>query len=162
MRSKQIESLLLSENESNIEKLNTLLEENPKEVLKEIFNIFFNQILSGPSEDINMMMDNIEILLLNQDTKYSKDIISSIKFTIYKFSNVNTHENIEIRNIKFKLLDLIRKLNDKKEKTENINLYNVYHSIIFKERDLKILELVLKQEKNILKRKDEKDRKSVV
>lgn len=156
MRSKQIESILLSENESNIEKLNTLLEENPKEVLKEIFNIFFNQILSGPSEDINMMMDNIEILLLNQDTKYSKDIISSIKFTIYKFSNVNTHENIEIRNIKFKLLDLIRKLNDKKEKTENINLYNVYHSIIFKERDLKILELVLKQEKNILKRKDEK------
>lgn len=156
MSSKQIASLLLSENESNISKLNNLLEESYKETLKEIFNIFYNYVLSGTKEDIYIILDNIEELLLNQEAKYSKEIISSIKFTIYKFSNVNVHENIEIRNIKFRLLDLIRKLNDKKEKTENENLYNVYHSIIFKERDLKILELVLKQEKNILKRKDEK------
>ncbi len=156
MSSKQIESLLLSENESNIGKLNNLLEENYKETLKEICNIFYNHVLSGSKEDIDISLDNIEELLLHQDAKYSKEIISSIKYTIYKFSNVNVHENIEVRNINFRLLDLIRKLNDKKEKTENENLYNVYHSIIFKERDLKILELVLKQEKNILKRKDEK------
>lgn len=156
MSSKEIESLLLSENDSNIAKLNNLLEGGYKETLKEIFSIFYNKVLSGTKEDIDIILDNIEELCLNQDAKYSKEIISSIKLTIYKFSNINVQENIEVRNVKFRLLDLIRKLNDKKEKTENDNLYNVYHSIIFKERDLKILELVLKQEKNILKRKDDK------
>jgi len=156
MSSKEIESLLLSDNEDNIEKLNNLLEVSYKETLKEIFNIFYDNVISSSQDDVDIIVDNIENLVLNQDAKYSKDIISSIKFTIYKFSNINIHDNIEFRNIKFRLLDLIRKLNEKKEKIENENLYNIYYSIIFKEKDLKILELVLKQEKNILKRKDEK------
>lgn len=69
MSSKQIESLLLSENESNIGKLNNLLEENYKETLKEICNIFYNHVLSGSKEDIDISLDNIEELLLHQDAK---------------------------------------------------------------------------------------------
>lgn len=156
MSSKEIESILLSENDSSILKINDLLEANYKDALREIFNIFFDKVLLGPIIDVEVMLDNIEKIIWYQDVKNTKTIISAIKYTIYKFSNLKVNENIEIRNIKFRLLDMIRKLNMHKEKVESENLYNVYHSIIFNDRDLSVLELVLKEEKNILRVKDNK------
>ena len=142
MSSKEIESILLSENDSGILKINDLLEANYKDALREIFNIFFDKVLLGPIIDVEVMLDNIEKIIWYQDVKNTKTIISAIKYTIYKFSNLKVNENIEIRNIKFRLLDMIRKLNMHKEKVESENLYNVYHSIIFNDRDLSVLELV--------------------
>lgn len=156
MSSKEIESILLSENDSGIFKINDLLETNYKNALREIFNIFFDKVLLGPIIEVEIMLDNIEKIVWYQDVKNTKTIVSAVKYTIYKFSTLKVNENIEIKNIKFRLLDMIRKLNMRKEKAESENLYNVYHSIIFNDKDLSVLELVLKEEKNILRVKDNK------
>lgn len=156
MSSKEIESILLSENDSGIPRVNEILDINYKDTLKEILNIFFDKILIAPIVDIEIMLDNIENIILNQDIKNTKQTISVIKYTIYRFSSLKLNENLEIKKIKFRLMDIIRKLNIRKEEEDNKNLYDAYYSIIFNERDQSILELVLKEEKNILRVKDSK------
>ena len=154
MSSKEIENILLSEREDDLSKIDTLLETNYKETLQIMFEVFFKRVLTGPSLDIDIMLSNIENIVLKQDIKNIKLIISSIKHTIYKFSKLNINENVELKNIRFRLLDIIRKLNELKDKKESESLYQAYYSIIFTEKNLSILELTLKQETNILGRKD--------
>ena len=42
-------------------------------------------------------------------------------------------------------------MNLKKEKADNFNIYNLYSHLIFKEKDLKTVELIIKYKDDILK-----------
>lgn len=151
---KELSSILLSESPNHLEKLNSLIEVNKVAVWSEIFNILFEVVYNGPLEDASLILDNIEKVILNSDKEDSKRLISIIGNTIYKFSSLKVNENNTLKNIKFRLLDIIRKLREEKTKEDNTNLYNLYYKIIFEERDLSVIEMLLKEEKNIFNRKD--------
>lgn len=156
MNNKELESILLSECDEKLNRMDIFFETDYKGTLKEMFDIFFEKVKRGPSIDVQIILNNIETILLRQDSSYSHLIISAVRRVVYEFSKLKVHDNIELRNIRFQLLDINRKIKINKEKSDNDNLYNLYHSIIFKEKDLNVFELILKQGNNVLSKKDSK------
>lgn len=151
---KELSSILLSESPNHLEKLNSLIEANGIASWSEIFNTLFEAVYNGPLEDANLILNNIEKVILNSEKEDLKRLISIIGNTIYKFSNLKVNKNNALKNIKFRLLDIIRKLREEKTEEDNTNLYNLYYKIIFEERDLSVIEMLLKEENNIFNRKD--------
>lgn len=154
MSYKELESILLSDKESNIEKINEILDINYKETLNNMLDILYDKINSGLKIEVYLILDNIENIILDQDVSNNIIIVSSIRRIVYMLSNKYSCDDTEIKNIKYRLLDIIRKVNIKKDKTDNVNLYSLYYSVIFRERNLDIFELILRQEKTILSKCD--------
>lgn len=156
MSSKEIESILLCEREGTHEKLYELLEISNGELLREIFDILFNKVVSGPLDEAEMILDSIERMALTEGKKDFKTWIAATREIVYRFSNFNVNEDIRLKNMKCRLLDIIRRLNENKSKKKSNNLYNIYESMVFKDKNLEIIELILKEDKGILGKKDKK------
>ena len=153
---KELEAILLTENESNLERINDFFDEDYKQTLREMFLVLLNAIKTKTINDIYTIMSNIETIILNQDSKNFKVINNAVREANYKMQELKKGtDDKEFKKIKFMLVDLNRKMLVKKEKSTNNNLYSFYHYLIFDEKNLDMIELVLKNEKNILSKKDE-------
>lgn len=153
---KELEAILLTENESRLDKINDFFEEDYSKTLREMFVVLLESIRTKTINDINTIMSNIETIILNQDSKNFKIINSAVRDANNRMQEVKKYaDNNEFKKIKFELVDLNRKMAEKKEENANSSLYNFYHYLIFEEKNLDMIELILKNEKNILGRKDE-------
>ena len=153
---KEIESILLSENERNLDKVDDFLEIDYKSTLREIFTVLLESIKKRSIEDIETIMYNIEQIILKQDVKNHKFITNAVREANNNMANIkHTCNDTELKHLKFRLVDLNRKINIKKEKTTDSNLYNFYHYVIFEEKNLEIVSSLLNNTKNILSKKDE-------
>ena len=146
----EIKRILFSERELDINKINEYLDIDFKATINIIFDIFYDSILISSYDEINLILYNIEEIIDNQSTDNYKIINNKVREVNYKLSKLNIN-TIEFRNIKLTLIDLNRKMNLKKEKTDNFNIYNLYSHLIFKEKDLKTVELIIKYKDDILK-----------
>jgi len=153
---RQLEAILLTENESKLDEINELFEEDYKQTLREMFVVLLDAIRTKAIIDINTILTNIETIILSQDIKNYKLINNAVREANYKMQELkkDTDER-EFKRIKFRLVDLNRKMSEKKEEDTNANLYNFYHYLFFEEKNIDMIELVLKNENNILGRKDE-------
>lgn len=156
---KEIESILLTENEEVLKKLDDYFSNNYKDTLLAMFTVLINAVRTKTINDINLILSNIEMVLLEQNASCDKLIIDAVKDANNKLSTFRSiKENRELRNIKFRLVDINRKIKEKKE-TENSNaLYNFYYYIVFEEKNIELLEALLESEKNILAKKDSNDK----
>lgn len=155
---RELEAILLTENESRLERINDFLEEDYKQTIVEMFVILLNSIKTQTISDINRILSNIETIVLNQDSKNFKIINKVVLETNSKMQEIKKGTDCqEFKKIKFRLVDLNRKMIAKKEKNTNHSLYNFYHYLIFEEKNLDMIELVLKNDSNILAKKDEFD-----
>jgi len=153
---RELEEILLTENESRLEKINDFLEDDYIKTLREMFVVLLEAIRSKALIDINTIMSNIETIILSQDSKNFKIINNAVREANHKMQEVKKYtDDKEFKKIKFRLVDLNRKMLTKKEKDTNSNLYAFYHYLIFEEKNLDMIELVLKNEKTILNKKDE-------
>ena len=146
----EIKRILFSERELDINKINEYLDIDFKATINIIFDIFYDSILISSYDEINLILYNIEEIIDNQSTDNYKIINNKVREVNYKLSKLNIN-TIEFRNIKLTLIDLNRKMNLKKEKADNFNIYNLYSHLIFKEKDLKTVELIIKYKDDILK-----------
>lgn len=153
---REIESILLSENEKNLEKVDNFLEIDYKNTLREMFTVLLESIKKRSIDDIETIMYNIEQIILKQDVKNHKLITSAVREANHNMANIkHTCNDTELKHLKFRLVDLNRKITTKKEKTTDNNLYNFYHYVIFEEKNLEIVSSLLNNTKNILSKKDE-------
>ena len=136
----EIKRILFSERELDINKINEYLDIDFKATINIIFDIFY---INHLYDEINLILYNIEEIIDNQSTDNYKIINNKVREVNYKLSKLNIN-TIEFRNIKLTLIDLNRKMNLKKEKADNFNIYNLYSHLIFKEKDLKTVELIIK------------------
>lgn len=158
MSSKQIEDILLSSSKEKLAELDSLLGDNYEAYLSSIFEVLFNKISSGNLSDANHLIDNIEKIIFTNHYSNHKTITNIVKDTIYRISSVKIEDASELKIIKYRLLNIIRKANEKKKNSHNYNLYNLYYQLVFKEKNLSAIEEVLKKEKNITSRLDSKGR----
>lgn len=153
---RELESILLSENEDNLEKVNAFLEADYKDTLREIFTVLLENIKKSSIDDIETIMYNIEQIILKQDIKNHKFITNAVKEANYKLNEIKHYSSdTEFKHLKFRLVDLNRKISAIKEKVTNSNLYNFYHYLVFEEKNLDIVSAFLNNERNILSKKDE-------
>lgn len=153
---RELEAILLTENESRLDRINDFLEDNYKQTLREMFMVLLDSMKNKAICDINTIMSNIENVVLNQDCKNFKVINNCVREANYKMQELKRYtDEREFKKIKFRLVDLNRKMLEKKEKSSNNSLYNFYHYLIFDEKNIDMIELILKNEENILSKKDE-------
>ncbi len=146
----EIKSILLSEKALDLDTINKYIESDIKNTFNIIFDIFYDSILISSYDEINLILYNIEEIIDNQSTNNYKMINNKVREINYKLSKLNIN-TIELKSIKLTLIDLNRKMKIKKEKEENFNIYNLYSHLIFKERDYKAIELIIKFKEDILK-----------
>ena len=102
-----------------------------KNTLREIFTVLLESIKKRSIEDIETIMYNIEQIILKQDVKNHKFITNAVREANNNMANIkHTCNDTELKHLKFRLVDLNRKINIKKEKTTDSNLYNFYHYVI--------------------------------
>lgn len=155
---KKIETILLSENDVRLEKINDFFEENFEKTIKEMFVILLNSIKHRAISDINIILSNIEKIVLMQDSKNYKIINSVVCDTNNKMQEIKKKtNNNEFKNIRFRLIDLNRKMKEMKDETSSRYLYNFYHYLIFEEKNLEMIELIFNNENSFLDKKDEFD-----
>lgn len=153
---RELEAILLTENESRLNKINELLEEDYKNTVREMFVVLLNAVKNKTINDIYIILANIETVVLSQDSKNFKTINDAVREANAKMQDLRKYtDDREFKSIKFKLVDLNRKMSEKKDKSDSHSLYNFYHYLVFEEKNLDMVELLLNNEKNVLCRVDE-------
>lgn len=153
---RELEAILLTENDSKLDRINDFLENDYKKTLRQMFVVLLNAIKNKSINDIYTILSNIETIVLSQDVKNFNTINEAVCEANSKMQEVKNYVDArDFRNIKFSLIDINRKMSEKKEKSDNHSLYNFYHYLVFEEKNLDMVELLLNNEKNILNRKDE-------
>lgn len=152
----KLKSILLSEKEIDFNIVNNYLKEDYKETIDIIFKIFYDSITTCTYDEINIILYNIEEIIDNQSTEYYKIINNKVREINYKLSKLNIN-TIEFKNIKLTLIDLNRKMKLKEEKENNFNKYNFYSHIIFKEKNIEAVKVLIKYENDILKVVDQNE-----
>lgn len=115
---KEIKSILLSENEINIERVRELLDINFRITYDMIFRVFEETIRSGSKHDIEVVMFNIECIIMSEECIDHHDYIK----VCVKRSNHNVFENRKLflpnflKGIKYRLIDLNRRLRENERK----------------------------------------------
>lgn len=114
---KEIKSILLSEDTNNFDRIKEFLDIDFKNTFSEIFKVLEETINNSITQEIETILSNIESLILDIDDNH--DIISRcIANSINRiFGGRNLHSLSDLKNIKFRLLDLNRKLHEKKQIT---------------------------------------------
>lgn len=145
----EIKKILLSERDLDITTINNYLDIDYKSTINIIFDVFYDSISSCTYPEINLILYNIESIINLQDTDKLKLINNKVREISYRLSrkSINT---VELKNIKLILIDLNRKMRLKKESRDNYNAYILYNHLIFNERDLKTVELLVKNKQDIL------------
>lgn len=152
---RELQSILLTENEDNLKKLDNYFSDDYKSTLLSMFTVLVDAIKTKPIYDINLILSNIETVLLEQDASKDKMIIDAVRDANNRINNIKSvKENRELKNIKFRLVDINRKINEKKDKEDNNALYNLYNYLIFEERNIDLIVSLLESERNILSKKD--------
>lgn len=155
MMNKELKSILLKENFC-CEDLEVFLETDYKETVKEMFNILLDLLKDSSNEEIDLVMSNIELFVETSDNIDYKIVNNAVREANYKLNSIKSNmDNRVLKNIKFRLIDLNRKINISREKVDNLNIFNFYHYLIFEERNINMVELLLKTENNILSKKDD-------
>ena len=155
MMNKELKSILLKENFC-CEDLEVSLETDYKETVKEMFNILLDLLKDSTNEEIDLVMSNIELFVETSDNIDYKIVNNAVREANYKLNSIKSNmDNRVLKNIKFRLIDLNRKINISREKVDNLNIFNFYHYLIFEERNINMVELLLKTENNILSKKDD-------
>jgi len=153
---RELQAILLTENESKLSRINDFLENDYKRTLRQMFVVLLDAIKNKTLNDIYTILSNIETIVLSQDVKNFKTINEAVCEANSKMQEVKNYVDArDFRNIKFSLIDINRKMSEKKEKSDNHSLYNFYHYLVFEEKNLDMVELLLNNEKNVLNRKDE-------
>lgn len=153
---KNLEAILLTENESKLEKINEYLEEDYSKTIRQMFAVLLNAVKNKTINDIYLILSNIETIVLSQDSKNFKTINDAVREANSKILELRKYtDDREFKSIKFKLIDINRKISEKKEKNDSHSLYNFYHYLVFEEKNLDMVELLLNNEKNVLCRMDE-------
>ena len=78
MSSKKLESMLLSDN-INQEQINDYLERDYKKNTRELFVVLLNAIKEKTLMEINTILDNIEEIVLSQDSDHQQVINNALK-----------------------------------------------------------------------------------
>lgn len=150
----EIKKILLSEKDLDINTINSYLDIDYKTTINIIFDIFYDSITSCTYTEINLILYNIELIINLQDIDKLKIINNKVREISYRLSKLNIN-TIEFKNIKLILIDLNRKMRIKKETSDNYNTYILYNHLIFNDRDLKTVELLVKNKQDILLVTDE-------
>lgn len=151
----EIKCILFSEKKIDIDKIKEYLDIDFKTTINIIFDIFYDSMLISSYDEINLILYNIEEIIDVIDVSNYKIINNKVREVNYKLSKLNIN-TIEFRNIKLNLIDLNRKMNIKKEKFDNFNIYSLYSHLIFNERDLKTVELIIRFKDDVLRVTDDK------
>ena len=155
MMNKQIKSILLKENFC-CEDLEVFLSVDYKEVIKEIFNVLLESLKNSTHEEIDLVMSNIELFVETSDNIDYKIVNNAVREANYKLNGIKANiDDKVLKNIKFRLIALNRQINISREKVDNLNIFNFYHYLLFEERNINMVELLLKTENNILNKKDD-------
>lgn len=124
---KEIKRILLSENESDLEKIKEYLSLDERFTYKIMFKVLEDAIKGSILSDIELILYNIEEIIINEDGKYSiiNECVCETCYHIFNNKNLNTSSYLKI--IKFRLVDINRRLlkkeNSKKKKEEkNISI----------------------------------------
>lgn len=150
----EIKKILLSEKDLDMTTINSYLDIDYKTTINIIFDIFYDSITTCTYTEINLILYNIELIINLQDIDKLKIINNKVREVSYRLSKLNIN-TIELKNIKLILIDLNRKMRIKKETSDNYNAYILYNHLIFNERDLKTVELLVKNKQDILLVTDE-------
>lgn len=150
----EIKKILLSEKDLDINTINSYLDIDYKTTINIIFDIFYDSITSCTYTEINLILYNIELIINLQDIDKLKIVNNKVREISYRLSKLNIN-TIEFKNIKLILIDLNRKMRIKKETSDNYNTYILYNHLIFNDRDLKTVELLVKNKQDILLVTDE-------
>ncbi len=150
----EIKKILLSEKDLDINTINSYLDIDYKTTINIIFDIFYDSITSCTYTEINLILYNIELIINLQDIDKLKIINNKVREISYRLSKLNIN-TIEFKNIKLILIDLNRKMRIRKETSDNYNTYILYNHLIFNDRDLKTVELLVKNKQDILLVTDE-------
>lgn len=150
----EIKKILLSEKDLDINTINSYLDIDYKTTINIIFDIFYDSITSCTYTEINLILYNIELIINLQDIDKLKIINNKVREISYRLSKLNIN-TIEFKNIKLILIDLNRKMRIRKETSDNYNAYILYNHLIFNDRDLKTVELLVKNKQDILLVTDE-------
>ena len=150
----EIKKILLSEKDLDINTINSYLDIDYKTTINIIFDIFYDSITSCTYTEINLILYNIELIINLQDIDKLKIINNKVREVSYRLSKLNIN-TIEFKNIKLILIDLNRKMRIRKETSDNYNTYILYNHLIFNDRDLKTVELLVKNKQDILLVTDE-------
>lgn len=155
MMNKQIKSILLKENFC-CEDLEVFLNVDYKEVIKEIFNVLLESLKNSTHEEIDLVMSNIELFVETSNNIDYKIVNNAVREANYKLNGIKANiDDKVLKNIKFRLIALNRQINISREKVDNLNIFNFYHYLLFEERNINMVELLLKTENNILNKKDD-------
>lgn len=150
----EIKKILLSEKDLDMTTINSYLDIDYKTTINIIFDIFYDSITSCTYTEINLILYNIELIINLQDIDKLKIINNKVREVSYRLSKLNIN-TIELKNIKLILIDLNRKMRIRKETSDNYNAYILYNHLIFNDRDLKTVELLVKNKQDILLVTDE-------
>lgn len=150
----EIKKILLSEKDLDMTTINSYLDIDYKTTINIIFDIFYDSITTCTYTEINLILYNIELIINLQDIDKLKIINNKVREVSYRLSKLNIN-TIELKNIKLILIDLNRKMRIKKETSDNYNAYILYNHLIFNDRDLKTVELLVKNKQDILLVTDE-------
>lgn len=150
----EIKKILLSEKDLDMTTINSYLDIDYKTTINIIFDIFYDSIATCTYTEINLILYNIELIINLQDIDKLKIINNKVREVSYRLSKLNIN-TIELKNIKLILIDLNRKMRIKKETSDNYNAYILYNHLIFNDRDLKTVELLVKNKQDILLVTDE-------
>lgn len=150
----EIKKILLSEKDLDINTINSYLDIDYKTTINIIFDIFYDSITTCTYTEINLILYNIELIINLQDIDKLKIINNKVREVSYRLSKLNIN-TIEFKNIKLILIDLNRKMRIRKETSDNYNAYILYNHLIFNDRDLKTVELLVKNKQDILLVTDE-------
>lgn len=154
MKNNKLKSILLNEN-FDITSLDKYLDFDYKVTIKEIFNILFDTISNGIISDIDIVMSNIELFISLSNNIDYKVVNNAVRETNYKLNNIkNSIDDRIFKSIKFRLIDLNRQMSNKKEKNDIENIFNFYKYLIFEEKNINMINLMIKSEENILSKKD--------
>ncbi len=150
----ELERILLTD-QIDWTSLNRLLNLNYEKTMEEIFKIFNDSFLNKSIREIDLILSNIEIIVLEQDIKYYKIIRSMITRANNQLSK-DKIKNVDFifRSFKFRLIDLNRKISEKIKASEKDNSYSIYYDWIFKQRNVDIVNFILKANKDFLNIKD--------
>lgn len=155
MMNKKIKSILLKEDFNNKD-LFLFLDIDYKETIKEVFNILLDLIKDGTHEEIDLVMSNIELFIEANDNVDYKIVNNAVREANYKLNSIKSNiDDKVLKNIKFRLIALNRQININRETKDNLNIFNFYHYLIFEEKNINMVELLLKTENNILSKKDD-------
>ena len=126
MMNKELKSILLKENFC-CEDLEVFLETDYKETVKEMFNILLDLLKDSSNEEIDLVMSNIELFVETSDNIDYKIVNNAVREANYKLNSIKSNmDNRVLKNIKFRLIDLNRKINISREKVDNLNIFNFY------------------------------------